>query len=271
MVDETAVAPKAEEKPAEKKVEEAKPKEAPKEAPKAKEEPKVEKKAEPKVEVKKEPAKTQAVEPPRPKGSREIRKVPLSKLRQTAAQRLKEAQNTYAMLTTFNECDMTSLTALRKELGDAFLKAHGARLGFMSAFVKASVMSLNKYPAINAAINGKEIVYHDYMDISVAVSAPKGLLVPVLRNCESMSFSDIEKVLACALLCRTFQIWAIVPRRRKSRSKKWLVAPSPSPMEASLVLCFPLQSLTCHSLRFWDYMQSRADLLWSKTRSKLGP
>jgi 2-oxoglutarate dehydrogenase E2 component (dihydrolipoamide succinyltransferase) len=89
---------------------------------------------------------------------------------------------------------MTVLTGLRKELGEEFFKVHGARLGFMSAFVRASVMSLQKYPVVNASIEGKEIVYHDYMDISVAVSAPRGLLVPVLRNCEALSFADIEKV-----------------------------------------------------------------------------
>ena len=136
------------------------------------------------------------------KGTRETRRLPLSKLRQVAAQRLKEAQNTLAMLTTFNECDMSALTSLRKELGEEFLKAHGARLGFMSAFVRASVMSLEKFPAINASIEGKEVVYHDYADISVAVSSPKGLVVPVLRNCEKMSMADIEMVYIESIVCR---------------------------------------------------------------------
>lgn len=131
---------------------------------------------------------------PAAKFSREIRRVPMSRLRQTASKRLKDAQNTYAMLTTFNECDMSEMTKLRKELGDDFLKTHNSRLGFMSAFVKASVMSLQKFPAINAVIEGKEIVFHDYVDMSVAVSGPKGLLVPVLRNCESLGFAEIEKV-----------------------------------------------------------------------------
>lgn len=145
-------------------------------------------------------------------------------MRQTAAIRLKEAQNTYAMLTTFNECDMSELTNLRKELSEDFLKAHGAKLGFMSAFVKASVMSLQKFPAINAVIDGKEIVYHDYMDISVAVSAPKGLLVPVLRNCESLNFADIEKVLNVLLLKnRQLLISLTELKLKKSPLKKWLV------------------------------------------------
>ena len=177
-------APKAavQEAPAAPKAEEKKP--VKEEAAKPKEAPKAERKPEP----------MPVIELKAQKGTREVRRMPLSKLRQTAAQRLKEAQNTYAMLTTFNECDMTALSALRKELSEEFVKAHGARLGFMSAFVRASVLSLQKYPAINASIVGKEIVYHDYMDISVAVSAPRGLLVPVMRNCESMSFADVEKV-----------------------------------------------------------------------------
>lgn len=191
MIDETAKPPepKPEEKKPEAKPEEKKPEaEKPKEAPKAEARPAPEAKAPPKKEA------TPMIEAPATKGTRETRRVPMSKLRQTAAQRLKEAQNTYAMLTTFNECDMSALTSLRKELGESFNKTHGVKLGFMSAFVKASVMSLQKFPAINAVIQGKEIVYHDYVDVSVAVSAPKGLLVPVLRNCESMSFADIEKV-----------------------------------------------------------------------------
>lgn len=196
VIDETATGPAAAAAPAAPKAEpkvEAKPKAE--EMPKA-EAPKAEAKPAPAEAPKKEAAKPMITEPVHhgPKGAREVRRVPLSKLRQTASQRLKEAQNTYAMLTTFNECDMTALTNMRKELGDIFTKTHGARLGFMSAFVRASVLSLQKYPAINAVIDGKEIVYHDYADISVAVSAPKGLLVPVLRNCESMSFADIEKV-----------------------------------------------------------------------------
>lgn len=195
MIDETqappagGAAPKPEEKkPEAPKAEASKPQAAKEEA-----KPKAETKAAPKPAPKAE-AKTPAMEMAMPKGSREIRRVPLGRLRQTAAQRLKEAQNTYAMLTTFNECDMSSLTALRKELSEDFLKAHGTRLGFMSAFVRASVMSLQKFPALNAVIDGKEIVYHDYVDVSVAVSAPRGLVVPVLRNCESLSFAGIEKV-----------------------------------------------------------------------------
>jgi 2-oxoglutarate dehydrogenase E2 component (dihydrolipoamide succinyltransferase) len=176
--------------------------EAPKaEAPKAETAKAEAPKAAPKAEKQAEAPQTKKAPSPEPmplkespiKFSREVRRVKLSKLRQTAASRLKEAQNTYAMLTTFNECDMSALTNLKKELSEDFLKVHGARLGFMSAFVKASVASLQKFPALNAVIDGKEIVYHDYIDISVAVSSPKGLVVPVLRNCESLGFADIEK------------------------------------------------------------------------------
>jgi len=126
-------------------------------------------------------------------GSREETRVKMTKMRARIADRLKEAQNTNAMLTTFQECDMSGLMNLRAELGEEFLKKHGTKLGFMSAFVKASSKALEKMPVINAVIDGNEIVYRDYVDISVAVATPNGLVVPVLRNCESQSFADIEK------------------------------------------------------------------------------
>lgn len=128
------------------------------------------------------------------KFSREVRRVPLSFLRQAASKALKESQNTYAMLTTFNECDMSAFTTMRKELSEDFQKKHGTPLTFMSGFVKAASMSIKKYPAINAVIDGKEIVYRDFVDMSVEVSAQKGILVPVIRNCESLNFAEIEKV-----------------------------------------------------------------------------
>ncbi len=143
----------------------------------------------------------------------------LSMLRRTAADRLKKAQNISAMLTTFNEVDMSVLSALRKDLSDEFFKQHGARLGFMSAFVRASVMSLQKYPVVNATIQEQELVYHDFIDISVAVSAPKGLLVPVLRNCETLSFAGIEKV-GLDPNHRRSLTWATEPRRTRSRLRK---------------------------------------------------
>jgi 2-oxoglutarate dehydrogenase E2 component (dihydrolipoamide succinyltransferase) len=109
------------------------------------------------------------------------------------ADRLKQAQNTYALLTTFNEVDMTSLMALRNEYKDAFLEKHGVKLGFMSAFVKGAASALQEFPAVNGVIEGEHILYRDYCDISIAVGTPKGLVVPVLRDVDQMGFADIEK------------------------------------------------------------------------------
>jgi len=120
-------------------------------------------------------------------------RVKMSKMRQTIARRLKEAQNTNALLTTFNEIDMGDFMDMRKEVAEAFAKKHGVKLGFMSAFMKASVQALKEQPVVNAVIDGDEIVYRDFIDISTAVSTPTGLVVPVLRNCQNHSFADFEK------------------------------------------------------------------------------
>ena len=119
----------------------------------------------------------------------------MTRMRRRIAERLKGAQNTAAMLTTFNEVDMTNIMALRKEYKDAFLEKHGVKLGFMSAFVRAAADALQAIPEVNANIDGTDIVYRDYVDISVAVGTPKGLVVPVLRNCETMNFADVEKTI----------------------------------------------------------------------------
>ena len=129
------------------------------------------------------------------RGPREER-VRMTRLRKRIAERLKEAQNTAAMLTTFNEVDMSALLKLRADYRDTFEKKHGVRLGFMSFFAKASVIALGELPSVNAEIDGDEIVYKNYCDIGVAVSAPQGLVVPVLRDVEEMSFADIEKTIA---------------------------------------------------------------------------
>ena len=129
----------------------------------------------------------------KPPGLRSEHNVKMSRMRLRISERLKEAQNTAAMLTTFNEIDMSNIMALRGKHKDAFVKKHGVKLGFMSAFLKASATGLKEMPEINAFIDGKEIIYRDYVDISVAVATPKGLVVPVLRNVETMSFADIEK------------------------------------------------------------------------------
>jgi 2-oxoglutarate dehydrogenase E2 component (dihydrolipoamide succinyltransferase) len=121
----------------------------------------------------------------------------MSRLRQTIARRLKEAQNTAAILTTFNEIDMSAVMALRTKYKDAFEKRHGGvRLGFMGFFVKACVAALREFPSVNAAIEGEEVVHHHYMDIGIAVSGPSGLVVPVLRNAETLSIAEIEGAIA---------------------------------------------------------------------------
>jgi 2-oxoglutarate dehydrogenase E2 component (dihydrolipoamide succinyltransferase) len=127
-------------------------------------------------------------------GRREER-VKMTRLRQTIAKRLKSAQDTAAMLTTFNDVDMTAVIEARARYKDMFEKKHGVRLGFMGFFTKAACLALNDIPAVNGRIDGEEIVYHDYMDISVAVSGPNGLVVPVIRNAESLSFAGIEKAI----------------------------------------------------------------------------
>ncbi|MBP9050653.1 MAG: 2-oxoglutarate dehydrogenase complex dihydrolipoyllysine-residue succinyltransferase [Alphaproteobacteria bacterium] len=129
---------------------------------------------------------------PRVVGPREER-VKMTRLRQKIAQRLKEAQNTAAMLTTFNEVDMGAVMDLRNTYKDVFEKKHGTKLGFMSFFVKAAVNALKEIPAVNAEINGDDIIYKNYYDISVAVSTPNGLVVPVVRDCDTKSMAQIEK------------------------------------------------------------------------------
>lgn len=134
---------------------------------------------------------------------RDARKEKMSNLRKTVSRRLVEAKNTTAMLTTFNEVDMSSIMALRTKYKDKFKEKHGVNLGFMSFFTKAVCYALQEWPAVNAYIDGDEIIYHDYCDISIAVSAPKGLVVPVIRNAESLSMAEIEKtVVALATKAR---------------------------------------------------------------------
>ncbi|MFM5949105.1 MAG: 2-oxoglutarate dehydrogenase complex dihydrolipoyllysine-residue succinyltransferase [Novosphingobium sp.] len=133
---------------------------------------------------------------PAPAGSRGEERVKMTRLRQTVAKRLKEAQDTAALLTTFNDCDMSAVMAARATYKDAFEKKHGVRLGFMGFFAKAACLALKDIPSVNARIEGDEIVYHPYVDMSVAVSAPNGLVVPVVRDVQDMSFAQIEKAIA---------------------------------------------------------------------------
>ncbi|AET00551.1 putative dihydrolipoyllysine-residue succinyltransferase [Medicago truncatula] len=167
---------------------------APKQTPKASE---PEEKKAPKVETTTEKPKTPApqsspTEPQLPPKERE-RRVPMTRLRKRVAQRLKDSQNTFAMLTTFNEVDMTNLMKLRADYKDAFVEKHGVKLGLMSGFIKAAVNALQYQPIVNAVIDGDDIIYRDYIDISIAVGTPKGLVVPVIRDADKMNFADIEK------------------------------------------------------------------------------
>lgn len=120
----------------------------------------------------------------------------MSPIRQTIAKRLVEAQQTAALLTTFNEADMSAIKRLRAEYQDAFVKKYGIKLGFMSFFVRAVVDALNEYPAVGATIEGKQLVYRNYCDIGVAIGGGKGLVVPIIRNAERMSFAEIELAIA---------------------------------------------------------------------------
>ncbi|WP_287460037.1 2-oxoglutarate dehydrogenase complex dihydrolipoyllysine-residue succinyltransferase, partial [Sphingomonas sp.] len=126
---------------------------------------------------------------------RKEERVRMTRLRQTIARRLKDAQNSAAMLTTFNDVDMSAVIEARTKYKDLFEKKHGVRLGFMGFFVKAACMALKDIPAVNASIEGDEIIYHDYADISVAVSAPNGLVVPVIRDADQLSVAGIEKTI----------------------------------------------------------------------------
>ncbi|UXH77080.1 2-oxoglutarate dehydrogenase complex dihydrolipoyllysine-residue succinyltransferase [Roseateles amylovorans] len=129
-------------------------------------------------------------------GDRPEQRVPMSRLRARIAERLLQSQSTNAILTTFNEVNMAPVMDLRKKFQDSFTKEHGTKLGFMSFFVKAAVHALKKYPVLNASVDGNDIVYHGYFDIGIAVGSPRGLVVPILRNADQMSFADIEKKIA---------------------------------------------------------------------------
>lgn len=126
-------------------------------------------------------------------GDRPEERVPMTRLRARVAERLLQSQSTNAILTTFNEVNMAPVMEMRKRFQEKFEKEHGVKIGFMSFFVKAAVHALKKYPVINASVDGNDIVYHGYFDIGIAVGSPRGLVVPILRNADQMSFADIEK------------------------------------------------------------------------------
>jgi 2-oxoglutarate dehydrogenase E2 component (dihydrolipoamide succinyltransferase) len=131
-----------------------------------------------------------------PLGDRPEERVPMSRLRARIAERLLQSQQTNAILTTFNEVNMAPVMEMRKKFQDKFEKEHGVKLGFMSFFVKAAVHALKKYPVLNASVDGNDIIYHGYFDIGIAVGSPRGLVVPIIRNADQMSFAEIEKKIA---------------------------------------------------------------------------
>ena len=140
------------------------------------------------------PQATKAAAPaPAVRGAREERRVPMTRMRARIAERLVDAQATAAMLTSFNEVDLGEVMEIRKRYRDSFEKKHGVRIGFMSFFAKAAIEALRKFPVVNASIEGNEVVYHDYFDLGIAVSTDRGLMVPVLRDADQMSFADIER------------------------------------------------------------------------------
>ncbi|KIS45402.1 2-oxoglutarate dehydrogenase complex dihydrolipoyllysine-residue succinyltransferase [Kosakonia radicincitans] len=139
------------------------------------------------------PAAQPASSPAPQLAGRSEKRVPMTRLRKRVAERLLEAKNSTAMLTTFNEVNMKPIMDLRKQYGDAFEKRHGIRLGFMSFYVKAVVEALKRYPEVNASIDGDDVVYHNYFDVSMAVSTPRGLVTPVLRDVDTLGMADIEK------------------------------------------------------------------------------
>ena len=150
------------------------------------------KQAAPAAEAKPAAKQAPAVKLPAAVGSRNEQRVPMTRLRARIAERLIQAQSTAAMLTTFNEVDLTAVNEIRARYKDKFEKAHGVKLGFSSFFIKASIEALRKFPAVNASIDGNDIVYHEFYDIGVAVSTDRGLMVPVIRNAEALGFADLE-------------------------------------------------------------------------------
>ena len=173
-------------------------------------------------------------------GAREERRQPMSILRQTIARRLVEAQTNAALLTTFNECDVSAVKKAREQYQDAFTKKYGIKLGFMSFFVKAVVDAMNLFPAIGARIEGTDLIFPNYCDIGVAIGGGKGLVVPILRNAERMSFSEIELATS-----------ASEPTKAACRSKRCRAERSPSQTAASTGRCFRPRSSIRRSPASW--------------------
>jgi 2-oxoglutarate dehydrogenase E2 component (dihydrolipoamide succinyltransferase) len=155
----------------------------------------VDRKIHPEADAAAEESPLPPVSSPLPTGQRGEHRVPMTRLRSRIAERMVEAQQTAAMLTTFNEVDLTEVMALRQRYKVAFEEKHGVRLGFMSFFINASIEALRRFPAVNASVEGNDTVYHDYFDIGIAVASERGLIVPVIRNADKMSFADLENTI----------------------------------------------------------------------------
>ena len=155
----------------------------------------VDRKIHPEADAAAEESPLPPVSSPLPTGQRGEHRVPMTRLRSRIAERMVEAQQTAAMLTTFNEVDLTQVMALRQRYKVAFEEKHGVRLGFMSFFINASIEALRRFPAVNASVEGNDTVYHDYFDIGIAVASERGLIVPVIRNADKMSFADLENTI----------------------------------------------------------------------------
>ena len=155
----------------------------------------VDRKIHPEADAAAEESPLAPVSSPLPTGQRGEHRVPMTRLRSRIAERMVEAQQTAAMLTTFNEVDLTEVIALRQRYKVAFEEKHGVRLGFMSFFINASIEALRRFPAVNASVEGNDTVYHDYFDIGIAVASERGLIVPVIRNADKMSFADLENTI----------------------------------------------------------------------------
>jgi len=187
--------------------------------------------AEPAAALQAQTARAEPAEDPQPHSQRSEERIPMTRLRQRIAQRMVEAQATQALLTSFNELDMSAVQALRAKYKESFEKTHGVKLGFMSFFVKACVEALQRFPVVNASVDGTDIVYHKYYDIGVAVSTERGLMVPVVRDADSKGFAAIEREIAgYALRAREGTMRISPGARSRSRTAGFLARSCPHPL-----------------------------------------
>lgn len=202
------------------------------------------------------PAKASAAPTP---GSRPEERVPMTRMRAKIAERLDAVEELIAMLTSFNEINLAKVAQMRKQLGEQFEKTHGIKLGYMSFFVKAAAEALKRHPIVNASVDGNDVIYHGYQDISVAVSTDRGLVTPVLRDAQNMSFADIEKAIMDFAKARAK---AALP------SKSCKAAPLPSPTAARSARRSRHRSSTRRRARFSACTRSR-NAPWSRMARSL--